>query len=146
MSPPRSRRLRLPIAAIAVAALAAGCAAAPWWEQDLAAWEGAPVSELLEAWGPPLRTITSADGASLLVYERTRQLDRRIEALADPAAPFDPARARDGYTAPQRSDCMLFFEIRDEVVAATRHEGGACDVLPRDPARRRSDPPGGRER
>jgi hypothetical protein len=146
MSPPRVARPHQALAALALAALAAGCANATWWERDLAEWEGASVSELMEAWGPPLRTVTSEAGGPVLVYERSRQLDTRIEQLADPGARLDPGRSMPAYSAPQRSDCTLFFEIRDEVVAATRHEGGACDVLPRDPARRRSDPPSGRQR
>lgn len=146
MSPPRAARPHHALATFALAALCAACASAPWWERDLAEWEGAPVSELMAAWGPPLRTLSSAEGSPVLVYERSRQLDTRIEQLADPGARLDPGRAMPAFSAPQRSDCTLFFEVRDEVVAATRHEGGACDVLPRDPARRRSDPPSGRDR
>lgn len=133
-------------AALMTATLLAACAAAPWWQQDLDAWVGAPTAELLEAWGPPLRTLTAADGSTVLVFERTRQLDPRIERLAEPGAVLEPGRARENYLPPPQGECMLFFEIGADTVQAVRHEGQACDIVPRDPVRRRSDPATGRPR
>jgi len=125
----------------ALLALLAGCAGPqPWWQQDLQDWQGAPVSELLEAWGAPLRTLTDENDAATLVYERSRELDLRLDALADPAAQLDPGGTRDVHAARNRSECTVYFEILGERVAEVRHEGGACDVVPRDPARRRIDP------
>jgi hypothetical protein len=144
MSPFRSRRHAA--ASLLAALLFTACAAAPWWQQDLDAWIGAPTSELLDAWGPPLRTLSEADGSTLLVFERTRSLDHRIEQLAEPGAPLDPGRPRQPRSPPPQSECTLFFEIRNDRVSAVRHEGQACDVVPRDPARRRSDPETGRAR
>lgn len=129
------------LALLLPAALAAGCAGPKsWWLQDLEEWQGAPVTELLEAWGPPVRTLTGENEATVLVFERVRELDQRFETLADPAARLDPDRERAGFTRPQRSECLVFFEISAEHVTATRHEGAACDIVPRDPARRRTDP------
>ena len=137
MSPPSPARL---LAAATLLALLAACAAHPWWVRDLAAWEGAPAGELLDAWGTPLRTLPGDDGRTVLVYERTRRLDHRIERLAEPGARLDPTRSPAGYTPPGQSDCMLFFELAADRVVATRHEGAACDVVPREPERRRADP------
>jgi hypothetical protein len=144
MSPFPSRRHAA--ASLLAALLFTACAATPWWQQDLDAWIGAPTSELLDAWGPPLRTLSEADGSTLLVFERTRSLDPRIEQLANPGAALDPNRSRQALSAPRQSDCMLFFEISDDAVTAVRHEGQACNIVPRDPTRRRSDPETGRTR
>ncbi|NHA13879.1 hypothetical protein [Thioalkalivibrio sp. XN279] len=144
MSPSLSRRHAA--ATLLAALLLTACAATPWWQQDLDAWVGASTSALLDAWGPPLRTVSEADGATVLVYERTRSLDPRIEQLADPGAPLDPGRPRQPRSPAPQGECTLFFEIRNDTVAAARHEGQACDVVPRDPTRRRSDPATGRTR
>jgi hypothetical protein len=144
MSPPPP--LRHTGAALLAAALLVACAASPWWQEDLQAWIGAPTAEVLEAWGPPLRTLSDADGKTVLVFERTRSLDRGIERLAEPGAPLEPGRPREAYSPQQQDDCTLFFEISGSSVAAVRHEGTACDVVPRDPARRRADPSPSRTR
>lgn len=125
---------------VVLLALLAACAAQPWWARDLAAWEGAPAGELMDAWGAPLRTLPADDGRTVLVYERTRRLDHEIERLADPGARLDPSSSPAGYTPPGHSDCVLYFELEADRVVATRHEGTACDVVPREPARRRADP------
>lgn len=144
MSPFRSPRHAA--TSLLAAALLTACAATPWWQQDLDAWVGAPTSELLDAWGPPLRTLSEADGSTVLVFERTRSLDHRIEQLAEPGAPLDPGRPKQPRSPPRQSECTLYFEISNDTVTATRHEGQACDVVPRDPTRRRSDPATGRSR
>lgn len=133
-------------ASLLAALLLTACAAAPWWQQDVDDWIGAPTAELLDAWGPPLRTLSEADGSTLLVFERTRHLDPRIEQLAEPGAPLDPGRPQQSRTPPPQGECTLFFSISNDTVTAARHEGQACDVVPRDPARRRSDPATGRTR
>ena len=141
----RSRSLRLAFAAPAVMALAAACALSPpWWQAELREWEGVPVSELLDAWGPPLRMHSRGDQPAVLLYERTRELDYRIEALADPGAPLDASRGPQARQLPGGpGECTLFFRIEDGIVAEARHEGGGCDIVPRDPARRRVDPQSG---
>lgn len=127
---------------LAAVSLIAACATTPaWWQRDLQEWQGAPVSELLEAWGPPLRTLTGEDEATVLVYDRTRQLDHRLEKLRDPAARLSRDWSDPAFSPVDRSECTLFFEIAAEHVAAVRHEGAACDIVPRDPQRRLSDPP-----
>jgi len=129
----------LPLAAVA---LVGGCALSPpWWQAELREWQGAPVSELLDAWGPPVRMQSGGDQHAVLVYERTRELDYRIEALADPGAPLDASRGPQARQLPGGpGECTLFFEIEDGTVTEARHEGGGCDIVPRDPARRRVDP------
>lgn len=121
------------------ALLMAGACAAPgaWWQADLRAWEGAPVAELLDAWGPPLRTLTEDEGRAVLVYDRVRELDTRAEARLDLTRPIgeEPPGAR--FTPVDRSECTIFFEVEAERVRSTRYEGAACDIIPRDPARRR---------
>ena len=131
-------------AALLATAVLAACVASPWWQDDLDAWIGAPTAEVLDAWGPPLRTLNEADGSTVLVFERTRRLDRGIERLAEPGAALEPAASREAYSPPQQDDCTLFFEISGNTVAAVRHEGVACDVVPRNPARRRADPATGK--
>jgi hypothetical protein len=126
---------------LATAALSAACATGEWWQRDLQEWQGATVSELLEAWGPPLRTLTGEGEESLLVFERARQLDHRLEEqLRDPGRRLRPDRDEPAYQPVHRSECTIYFEIRDEHVAGTRAEGSACDIVPRDPARRHADP------
>jgi hypothetical protein len=132
---------------LAGAMLGAGCAGpGAWWEQDLQEWQGAPVSEVLEAWGPPVRTLTGPDAPGTLVFESVRELDYRLETLRDPAARLDPDRGPHTRPPAGRSECLVYFEIEEDTVARARSEGSACDIVPRDPARRRVDPPPARRR
>ena len=124
-----------------IAALSGACVGPQqWWQQDLQDWQGASVSELLDAWGPPLHTLTGDEEGTVLVYESARQLDHRIDELRDPSARLDPDRNEAPYRVDRRSECTLYFEISGEQVTAARHEGAACDIVPRDPARRHADP------
>jgi hypothetical protein len=126
---------------LAIVLLLAACAGPQaWWQRDLQEWQGAPVSELLDAWGPPLRTLTDEDEETVLVYESARELDHRLEKLRDPGAQLGTDRTDPIYLPIDRTECRLYFEIADEHVAAVRHEGSACDIVPRDPARRIKDP------
>lgn len=138
--------LRFPCLVVAVALSAACVSQQTWWQQDLQEWEGAPVTELLDAWGPPLRTQTGEDESAVLVYERIRQLDHRLEELRDPGARLRTDSTAGAFSPMDTSECTLYFEIAAEHVVAARHEGGACDVVPRDPARRRTDPVPSRRR
>jgi hypothetical protein len=132
--------LRFPCLVAAVALSAACASQQTWWQQDLQEWEGAPVTELLDAWGPPLRTQTSEDESAVLVYERIRQLDHRLEELRDPAARLMGEYPEGHYSPVDRSECVLYVEVVDEHVAGIRREGGSCEVVPRDPARRQPQP------
>jgi hypothetical protein len=131
---------------LAAAGLATACATTQWWHQDLQEWEGAPVAELLDAWGPPLRTLETDDGAPLLVYERVRDLNPRLDELRDPGARLRTDREGSFFTPAVHSECMVFFELAAERVKTARHEGSACDIVARDPARRQTDPALRRER
>ena len=125
----------------AVLFLIAGCVSQQAWvERDLQEWQGAPVAELLEAWGPPAQTHSDADGRTVLVYDSARQLDTRLEKLRDPAGALSGERSPTEYGVGTRSECTLYFELREERVETARHEGAACDIVARDPARRRADP------
>jgi hypothetical protein len=126
-------------------ALVTGCASR-WWEQELREWRGAPVSEVLDAWGPPMRTRSEADGRTVLVYESSRELDRRIDSLRDPSSRLGVDGTPRRFEPSDRGDCTLFFEVAAEKVVAVRHEGAPCDIVPRDPERRRTDPPPLRQR
>lgn len=131
----------------AAIALSAACVAPrPWLQRDLQAWHGAPVSELLEAWGPPLHTLTGDDKDMVLVYESARQLQHELDELRDPGARLDPDRIEPIYRPDDRSECTLYFEITDEHVSSAHHEGGACDIVPRDASRRHADPAPARRR
>ncbi|MEJ2515352.1 MAG: hypothetical protein P8080_12315 [Gammaproteobacteria bacterium] len=117
---------------VILAVLATACLGPrPWWEKELAAWEGASVSELMDAWGPPNRTVTGDDGQPVLVYDSTVAMDRRQDIMVDP----DKALGRDapdqGRDFIQDLDCSMYFEIENEVVAATRYEGAGCQVVSR---------------
>jgi hypothetical protein len=131
---------------LAAAGLGAACATSQWWHQDLQEWKGAPVTELLDAWGPPLRTLENEDGTPVLVYERVRDLNPRLDELRDPGARLRTDREGSFFTPAVHSECMVFFELEAERVKAARHEGSACDIVARDPARRQTDPALRRER
>jgi|SRR6056297_1687978 len=123
----------------AVALVVSACTGSrAWWQDDLETWRGVSASELVDAWGPPVRTLTADDDTTVLVYESTRELDYRMETLAEPARMLDPDRLRTAGMAVERGECTLFFELRGARVAAVRHEGAACDIVPRDRARRRA--------
>lgn len=140
-------RVSRPCGLAVIAALSGACIGPqPWWQQDLQEWRGASVSELLDAWGPPMRTLTGDEEGTVLVYESARQLDHRLDEMRDPSARLDPDRNEALHRAGGRSECTLYFEISGEQVTAARHEGAACDIVPRDPARRHTDPPPARER
>jgi hypothetical protein len=127
---------------LAATTLSAACAASgAWWQQDLQAWVGAPLAELVDAWGPPMRALTAESGKTLLVYESFRELDRRDEQLRDPGALLREEPPEGRYSPVDRSECTLYFELVDERVAAARHEGAACAIVPRDPARRQAEVP-----
>lgn len=111
-----------------------------WWQRDLQEWRGAPVTELLDAWGPPMRTLADEDERSVLIYERERQLDHRLEELSDPGARLRTDNMDPIYVPVDRSECTLYFEIAADEVTEIRHEGSTCDIVPRDPARRVTDP------
>lgn len=124
---------------VAVVATIGACTGSrAWWQTDLDAWRGANATELVEAWGPPVRVLTGTDETTVLVYESSRQLDYRMETLADPSRMLDPDRQRSDGPSGERGECTLFFEIEAGQVAEVRHEGAACNVVPRDPARRRA--------
>lgn len=132
---------------VAAVMLVTACAApSDWWQEDLQAWHGAPVPELLDAWGPPLRTLTAEGEATVLVYESARQMDHRLEELRDPGGPLDASRSGPAYTPVDRSECILYVEIAAEHVDSIRHEGAPCNIVPRDPLRRRLDPAPARPR
>jgi hypothetical protein len=132
---------------LAGALLGAACAGpGDWWQQDLQEWQGAPVSEVLEAWGPPVRTLTGPGTPGTLVFESVRELDYRLERLRDPAARLDPDRGAHTPPPAERSECLVYFEIEADTVARVRSEGAACNIVPRDPARRRVDPAPARNR
>ncbi|HUG99947.1 MAG TPA: hypothetical protein VMQ83_12365 [Gammaproteobacteria bacterium] len=145
--PARLTRVSRPCGLAVIAVLSAACIGPqPWWQQDLQEWQGASVSELLDAWGPPLHTLTGDEDGTVLVYESARQLDHRLDELRDPSARLDPDRSEARYRADGRSECTLYFAISGEHVTAARHEGAACDIVPRDPARRHTDPVPARRR
>jgi hypothetical protein len=132
--------LRPPSLLAALSLLAACAAPGAWLDRDLREWEGAPLAELVDAWGPPLRTLTGESGETLLIYESMREMDRSVEALRDPAARLMGEYPEGHYSPVDRSECVLYVEVVDERVAGIRREGGSCEVVPRDPARRQPQP------
>jgi hypothetical protein len=131
---------RLSCLLVAVALLSACAGPASWWQRDLQEWQGASISEVLEAWGPPMRTLQESDGEPVLVYETIRVMDPRMDALRDPGARLGDDPIEGLYIPPDRTECTMHFVIESERVSDIRHEGAGCRVVPRDPARRRSDP------
>jgi hypothetical protein len=136
----RARSLRI-LGLLGALALAAACTGPrAWWHKDLQEWQGAPVQEVLDAWGPPLRALTGEAQQTVLVYDRVRELDHRLEHLRDPGARLRPEQGETVPVPHVRTDCLVYFDIESDHVAKARHEGSACDIVPRDPARRRADP------
>ncbi len=103
----------------------------PWWEKELQAWEGASVSELMDAWGPPDRTVTDDAGRPTLVYDSTVAMDRRQDIMLDPDKALGRDTPEQGRDFVQDFDCSMYFEIENETVAATRYEGAGCQVVSR---------------
>jgi hypothetical protein len=121
-----------PIAVLVLAVPAMACLGPrPWWEKELRTWEGATLSEVMEAWGAPDRTVTDEAGRPTLVYESTTTVDRRDDALLDPSRALSmdiPERALDPV---QDLDCSMYLEFDNDAVVATRYEGAGCQVVPR---------------
>ena len=114
---------------IAVYALSSACLTPrPWWDREIKKWVGAPVEELENAWGPPLRTIIGDDNNPVYVYESHTVIDAQDETLRDPSQ-----RVSDQIpgAAPriEEMDCIMYFEIVDDVVAKTWFDGAGCQVV-----------------
>jgi hypothetical protein len=125
--------------------VAACCCAAclgprPWWEQELAAWEGASAAELMEAWGPPDRTESAPDGEPTLVYESVVRRDFDEDALRDPSSRVTRESTESDYEPVDTLECSMYFEVHDRVVVKTWYDGAGCQVVPRDPSQRRPEP------
>ena len=117
------------VAIIAVYALSSGCLTPrPWWDKEMKKWDGAPVEELENAWGPPRRTIIGDDNNPVFVYESHTVIDTQDETLRDPSQ-----RVSDQIPGPapriEEMDCIMYFEIVNDVVAKTWYEGAGCQVV-----------------
>jgi hypothetical protein len=118
------------------AALLTGCLSpTPWWAKEMKAWKGASVEELEAAWGSPRRTIPGDSGRIVYVYESHTMVDRREDVLRDPNRVIsdDPPERLERF---QEFDCLMKFEIADDVVVDTSYEGAGCEVVSRDPRHR----------
>ena len=74
----------VPAATVLALSLTACLAPRPWWEKELNAWKGATTAEVMDAWGPPVRTITDKEGRPTLVYESFSVIDESDEELLNP--------------------------------------------------------------
>lgn len=124
-------RPRSPLFIVPCCLLLGACLSArPWYEKELKAWEGAPVSELESLWGPPRRTIIGKSGRPVMVYESTVIRDQQQDIKRDPNQLLSdmPPSARPDV---DELDCAMYFEVEDDVVVDVRHEGAGCQVVPR---------------
>jgi hypothetical protein len=125
----------------AVALLAAACIGPrPWWAGELEAWQGAPVEELMAAWGSPDRSESGPGGELTLVYESSAHRDLSQEALLDPNLQVVRESTEAAYEGVEDLDCTMYFQIANDVVERTRYEGAGCQVVSRDPRQRQRQP------
>jgi len=123
-------RAALPV--IVLATLATACLGPrPWWDKDLKAWEGATVSEVMDAWGSPDSTITDDKGRPTFVYRSTTIVDRRQEALLDPNQALGKGIPDQGLEPVQDLECSMYLEFENDIVVDTNYEGAGCVVVPR---------------
>ena len=126
-----SINLRSPLFLLPCCLLLGACLSArPWYEKELKAWEGAPVSELESNWGPPRRTIIGKSGRPVMVYESTTIRDQQQDIKRDPNQLLSdmPPSARPDV---DELDCSMYFEVDNDVIVSVRHEGAGCQVVPR---------------
>ncbi len=121
-------------AAIVLALSVTACfAPRPWWERELDSWKGATVEEVLDAWGPPVRTITDKKGRPALVYESYSVIDQAEEEMLNPNIVLQedrpPARTVD------ERECTMVLTTENEIVVETQARGAGCAV-PRRPTQR----------
>ena len=123
-------RAALPV--FVLATLATACLGPrPWWEKDLDAWEGATVSEVMDAWGAPDGTVTDDKGRPTFVYRSTTLVDRRQEAMLDPNQALGKGIPDQGREPVQDLECSMYLEFENDVVVSTSYEGAGCQVVPR---------------
>ena len=125
---PMLKNFSIPIL-ITVYMLSSGCLTPrPWYEREIKKWEGAPVGELESAWGPPRRTIIGDDNHPVFVYESHTTIDAQDDTLRDPSQ-----RVSDEVPGPapriRELDCMMYFEIVDDIVGRAWFDGAGCDVV-----------------
>ena len=113
-------------AALLVLSLTACLAPRPWWEKELAAWKGATTVEVMDAWGPPVRTITDKEGRPTLVYESYSVIDESDEELLNPNIILQEDRplARNV----EERECTMLLITEADVVVDTVARGAGCAV------------------
>ena len=122
----------VPAATVLALSLTACLAPRPWWEKELNAWKGATTAEVMDAWGPPVRTITDKEGRPTLVYESFSVIDESDEELLNPNIVLQENRpvAR----SVEERECTMLLITEGDVVVDTDARGAGCAV-PRRPAR-----------
>jgi hypothetical protein len=122
---------RLLSVVVTSALLTSACfAPRPWWERELKAWEGATLEQILDGWGPPVRTITDKDGRPTLVYESYSVIDTNDEQLLDPNIVLREDRPVQR-TVDER-ECTMLLVMENDVVVDTEARGAGCAVPIRD--------------
>lgn len=120
---------------IVLATLATACLGPrPWWEKELNAWEGATLSEVMEAWGTPDSTVTDDKGRPTFVYRSMTVVDRRQEVMLDPNQALGKGIPDQGIEPVQDLECSMYLEFENDVVVGTSYEGAGCKVVPRNAA------------
>jgi hypothetical protein len=122
----------VPAATVLALSLTACLAPRPWWEKELNAWKGATTAEVMDAWGPPVRTITDKEGRPTLVYESFSVIDESDEELLNPNIVLQEDRpvAR----SVEERECTMLLITEGDVVVDTDARGAGCAV-PRRSAR-----------
>lgn len=124
--------LGLPVAAALLLSISACLAPRPWWDRELKSWEGATVEEVMDAWGPPVRTITDKEGRPTLVYESYSVIDTTDEELLNPNIILQEDRPIRGNV--DERECTMMLVTENEVIVDASSEGAGCAV-PRREAR-----------
>ncbi len=93
------------------------------WKLD--AWRGAPVAELLDAWGVPDRTFSRPDGGEMYIYENRRtHTTERITTGWNYGFGVFGTRTTGGDTIVTK--CVITIHVVANHVATTRSEGEDC--------------------
>ncbi len=104
--------------------LLAGCISTANYEQVLDTWIGSTETELVAVWGVPARMYDAKDGARVLTYEDSDNLQTPTTATTNVVGGTAYTTIHGGQEV--EFSCRTTFVIRSGVVASWSHDGNYC--------------------